>query len=172
MAEGLSQSGELRGSSEEAVCGALGSGGSHSSVLLLQPETFAELGSVRPPGEAKLGGHIPEPRRGIFPSHVSCFRLKQLLFHQLHLGLFSLCACVSEQSRSVLLQQELRHHRRPSLPPGLGLAGGAGSPRTATDLLGCPEPLGLGLSRVNASRRDVLCQERPSSAWLLWEFSG
>lgn len=63
-------------------------------MLLLQLGTFAELGCVRPPGEAGLGGHIPESRRGILPSHISCFWLKQLLFHQLHLGLFSLCACV------------------------------------------------------------------------------
>lgn len=64
------------------------------SVSLLQPETFAELGSVRPPREVRFGGCISETRRGVLPSHISCFWLEQMLFHQLHLGLLSLCAYV------------------------------------------------------------------------------
>lgn len=85
---------ELRGSSEEAgVWQAGDSGVSCLSVSLLQPETFTELGSVGPPREVRLGGCISETRRGVLPSHISCFWLKQMLFHQLHLGLFSLCAC-------------------------------------------------------------------------------
>lgn len=84
---------ELRGSSEEAGVWQLGdSGVSHSSVSLLRLETFAELGLVRPPREMRLGGRISETRRGVLPSHI-CFWLKRMSFHQLHLGLFSLCAC-------------------------------------------------------------------------------
>ena len=86
---------ELRGSSEGAGAWQPGDRGvSHSSVSLLPSEAFAELGSVRPHREPQLGGRISETRQGVFPSHISCCWLKQVSFHQLHLGLFSLCACV------------------------------------------------------------------------------
>lgn len=171
MAEGLSHSGELRGSSEVVPWGQ--GGPTHpccfcSRGRLLSWDVFAE--ATR--GSRAWWSH-PREQTGHFALPRLLFLAQTTVVSSATSGsVFTVCVCVSEQSRSVLLQRELRHHCSPSPPPGLGLAGAAVPPRAATDLLGCPEPLGLGLSRVNTSGQDVLCQERPSSAWLRWEFSG
>lgn len=137
---------------------------SRSSVSLLQPETFAEPGSVRPPREVRLGGCISESRQGVLASHISCFWLRQMSSHQLHVGLFSLCACVfwNKADTTVI----------PRCLEDCGVQVGLGLPRASTDLLRCLEPLDLGLIRVNMSRQDALSRERPSSTRLLWELPG